>query len=162
SRGGGLIRVYDPITPQIWPLYASPYGTQWSPGDNTGDVSCVWALEVTAGSGAWARWSPFAGWWPTNAAAGNPLRYVTGITYTYHLIQMDVNGAEHVSNSVDVTIDAPKDFSIEQNYPNPFTPVTGSTDFSYTVPADGEASVVIYNQLGEVVRTFVNGLVGTG
>jgi len=261
SRGGGIIRVYDPITPQIWPLYASPYGTQWSPGDNTGDVSCVWALEVTSGSGAWARWMPFAGWWPTNSPAGNPLRYTTGInttywiyggsftpmirpmvsqsillpielvylhgkaqngssvltwataneqdnagfyierrsvttpddmyekvgfvgskehnsstetgygyidrnvtpgTYSYRLIQMDVNGAQHVSNTVNVTVDAPKDFVLEQNYPNPFTPVTGSTDFSFTVPATGTASVVIYNQLGEVVKTFINGNVDAG
>ena len=78
-------------------------------------------------------------------------------TYTYRLIQMDVNGAEHVSNTVDVTIDAPKDFTLGQNYPNPFTPVLGSTELSYTIPASGLTSLIIYNQLGEVVKTFVNG-----
>src|SRR5207253_8550747 len=60
-------------------------------------------------------------------------RNVSPGTYTYRLIQEDINGAEHVSNTVDITVEAPKSFAIAQNYPNPFTPVLGSTDFSYTI-----------------------------
>ncbi|HWF45160.1 MAG TPA: FlgD immunoglobulin-like domain containing protein, partial [Candidatus Kapabacteria bacterium] len=264
SRGGGWIKVWDPNyqTPQIPPIYSSPYGTQYSNNGNNGDISCVWALEVTAGSGAWARWTPSAGWWPTQGYAGNPVAVATNVnaayyiwggsytpmirpmvsqsimlpidlvylhgqkeddgtslltwatsseqdnagffierknnaiaddmfsrigfvaakqknsteetgyayadrnvtpgTYTYQLIQMDVNGVEHRSNSVELTIDAPKDFSLSQNYPNPFTPVNGSTDMSYTVPTEGQVSLVIYNQLGNVVRTLVDGNVDAG
>ena len=265
SRGGGWIKVADGLTPQIVPIYNSPYGTQYGngPADNDGDVSCVWAIEVTAGSGAWAKWMPTSGWWPTMGPAGLPLAIKTNVnfgpqiwggsytpmirplvsrsillpiqlvylngtgkdgaalltwatssekenagfyvermnnaiqgdmfekidfvsskeqnsstetgygyidrnvkpgTYTYRLIQEDVNGAEHVSNSVEVAIEAPKDFSLEQNYPNPFTPVSegGSTKLSYTVPAEGSATLVIYNQLGQVVKTLVSGSVDQG
>jgi len=264
SRGGGYIKVWDPNlqTPQIPPLYSSPYGTQDSPNENNGDVSCVWALEVTAGSGQWGRWTPSAGWWPTMANAGNPVAVPTGViaapyyieggsytpmirpmvsksimlpielvylhgqndngsalltwatssakdnagfyierknnaigddmfgrigfvaakeqnsstetgygyadrnvapgNYTYRLIQMDVNGAEHVSNSVEIGIDAPKDFNLSQNYPNPFTPVVSSTDLTYTVPVEGPANLVIYNQLGQIVRSLVDGNVDAG
>ncbi len=266
SRGGGLIRQWDPqlITPHIDPIYSSKYGTQWkSTETNTGDISCVWAVEVTAGSGSWAPWTPNVGWWPTNALAGLPLawatnpnsaymikagsytpmirpivsqsvllpvnllylngeqqngaavltwatskevdnagfyierknmaiaddqyskvgfvgageektssnekgygyidRNVTPGTYSYRLIQMDVNGAQHVSNTVQVSIDAPKNFSLDQNYPNPFTPDNGSrTQFNYTVPVAGPSTMVIYNQLGEVVKTIVNGSVDVG
>ncbi len=83
-------------------------------------------------------------------------------TYDYRLLQTDVNGAQHASNEVQVTIAAPNDFTLGQNYPNPFSPVTGSTKLSYTVPASAPASLVIYNQLGQVVKTLVNGDAGMG
>jgi hypothetical protein len=83
-------------------------------------------------------------------------------TYSYRLLQTDVNGAQHLSNEIQLGIDAPNDFVLEQNYPNPFTPVLGSTEFSFTVPVDASGSLVIYNQLGEVVKTLVNGDLGQG
>ncbi len=268
TRGGGIIRMWDPymITPHIEPAYDDPYGTQWSPTDpNTGDVSCAWAVEATAGSGGWAQWMPSVGWWPTNQYAGIPYgeilawtttvnpyglfdiggsytpmirpmvsqsvllpvqlvylkadtnngsailtwatsnehdnagftvqrkianssdmfgpigfvaageknsstekgygyvdRNVTPGTYDYRLIQEDVNGAQHVSNQVEVSIDAPKNFSLGQNYPNPFSPITEGTQLDFTVSAAAPASIVIYNQLGQVVKTLLNGDVGAG
>jgi|GEM_PF-1813165 len=89
-------------------------------------------------------------------------RNVTPGTYMYRLIQSDVNGTQHVSNEVQVTIDAPKDFTLGQNYPNPFSPVTGATELNYTVPVNAPASLVIYNELGQVVKTLVNGDAGQG
>ena len=263
SRGGAYVRVYDGLTPSHPPLYSSPYGTQYKSNDNTGDASCAWAVELTAGSGAWARWSPSAGWWPTNGGysfppgigGSEPLAYVTYTdyqyktgagsytpmirplvsrsvvlpielvylhgteqngsalltwatasekdntgffverknanvpdemwskigfvgsknrnsetetgysyvdrnvtpgTYQYHLIQMDVNGVEHVTNSVEVTIAAPTDFTLSQNAPNPYNPIDGSTTISYTVPVAAPTTLVIYNSLGQVVKTLVN------
>ncbi len=274
TRGGGLIRAWDPfeITPHIEPAYDDPYGTQWSAQDpNTGDVSCVWALEANAGSGGWAQWTPSVGWWPTNGASGipwseilawttsvngypnSPLPYyiiggsytpiiraivsqsvllpvqlvylkadtsngtavltwatanehdnagflvqrkrantddlytslgfvaageknsstekgygyidhsVTPGTYSYRLLQTDVNGAQHATNEVEVSIDAPKDFTLDQNFPNPFTPLSGSTTkLNYTVPDGAPAAIVIYNELGQEVKQLVNGEVGIG
>ncbi len=283
SRGGGLIRQWDPyyITPHIEPAYDDPYGTQWSNSDpNTGDVSCVWAVEAIAGSGGWAEWTPSVGWWPTNAGFGTPFTgagastipgvwddvtgvlqwatypnssyYISGGSYTpmiramvsqsvllpvelvylkgeqqngaalltwatanehdnagftierkrantndmfgpvgfvaageknsstekgygyidrnvtpgiysYRLLQTDVNGAQHVSNDVQVTIDPVKNFTLGQNYPNPFTPGGGAnTQLDYTVPSNAPTSLVIYNELGQVVKTLVNGAVSDG
>ncbi len=84
-------------------------------------------------------------------------RNVTPGTYTYRLLQTDVNGAQHYSNEVQVAIDPPNGFSLAQNYPNPFTPVLGSTEFDYTLTVAAPTTMIIYNQLGEVVKTLVNG-----
>ena len=269
SRGGGLVRQWDPfgITPHIEPAYDDPYGTQWSNQDpNTGDVSCVWAVEANAGSGGWAQWTPSVGWWPTNGPSGIPFSeilywttnvvgppyFINGGSYTpmiravvsksvllpvqlvylkgeqqdgaalltwatanehdndgfliqrkpantndmynsvgfvpageknsstekgygyidhsvtpgvysYRLLQTDVNGAQHASNEVEVTIDAPKDFSLDQNFPNPFTPMSGTTTkLNYSVPAGAPASLIIYNELGQEVKQLVNGSVDAG
>jgi hypothetical protein len=263
SRGGALVTVADGILPKLPPLYQSKYGTSWSQTENTGDVSCVWALEVTAGSQTWSPWTPKSGFWPTNGFyqsanyqfwAGSPnqslmikagsytpmirpmvskaimlpieLVYLHGNAqdgaalltwataseknnegfdverrlssakddffekiafvgakgansttetgygyidrnvqpgaYTYRLVQRDINGAEHVTNSVEVSIDPPQSFSLQQNYPNPFVPTDGSTDISFTVPVNAPTTLVIYNQLGEVVRTLVDNDYYTG
>ena len=89
-------------------------------------------------------------------------RNVNPGTYSYRLLQTDVNGAQHISNEVQLQIDAPNGFSLEQNYPNPFTPVLGSTMFSYTTSVDAPATLIIYNQLGEVVKILVNSEVSQG
>jgi hypothetical protein len=253
SRGGGLIRVYDPFTPQIPPIYTSKYGTQASNVINNGDVSCAWAMEVTAGSGGWSAWTPSNGWWPTMASAGNPLAWRTSVnpsymiwggsytpmirplvsrnillpidllylhgeskegsalltwatarevnnqgfsvqrqgtdvkdavwenigtvaskvtnsnqttgyaytdnnvtpgTYNYRLIQRDLDGAERVTNTVTVAIAAPTTFALNQNYPNPFNP---STEITFNLPVAGETHLVIYNALGQLVRTLYTG-----
>ncbi len=267
SRGGAIIRQWDPfnISPDIQIANNSPYGTQWSKGNNDGDVSCAWAVEATALSGGWAQWAPSQGWWPTMSLVGIPwseilqwtvpggvsgiyyyggsytpsiramvsqqgmlpvqLLYLKGEqqngealltwatatesnnsgftvqrklvnsqdvyenlgfvasketnsstetgygyidqnvkpgTYTYRLLQTDVNGAQHLSNEVQLQIDAPNDFTLNQNYPNPFTAGIGSTEFSYTLTTEAPTMMVIYNQLGEVVKTLVNENVGQG
>jgi hypothetical protein len=87
---------------------------------------------------------------------------VTPGTYDYRLLQTDVNGAQHPSNEVQVSVDAPANFSLQQNYPNPFTPVLGSTEFSYTVPVAAPTTLIVYNELGEVIKTLVNGPVDQG
>jgi FlgD Ig-like domain len=273
SRGGGIVRQWDPslISPDIEIANDDPYGTEFVNGGakfNNGDVSCVWAIEATPLSGAWAEWAPQQGWWPTMADVGIPwseilewqmpgayqingvgaywagsytpsiramvsqqgmlpvqLLYLKGDTqngvalltwatatetnnsgfmvqrklantediyenlhfvastetnsssetgygyidnnvkpgtYSYRLLQTDVNGAQHLSNEIQLQIDAPNDFTLNQNYPNPFTPGMGMTQFSYTLTVDAPTMLVIYNQLGEVVKTLVNGPVDQG
>jgi hypothetical protein len=256
SKGGGLIRVYDPFTPQIVPIYNGKYGTQASNRVNNGDVSTAWAVELTAGTGNWAGWMPSNGWWPTMTPAGLPLAVTTNVnsaymiwggsytpmirplvsraimlpvefavplkgeatedgkalltwttaneknnmgfyverqnattdemfekvgyissktmnsstptgysyvdgnvtpgTYNYRLIQTDVDGAESVSNTVKVAIGAPNMYSLSPAYPNPVE--SGKkTEFSVTLPESGPTSVVIFNAIGQVVKTVYNG-----
>ena len=49
--------------------------------------------------------------------------------------------------------DRPISFVLNQNFPNPFNP---ETQIPYTLASDVETKLMIYNTLGQVVRTLVN------
>lgn len=45
----------------------------------------------------------------------------------------------------------PKEFALNGNYPNPFNP---STNISFALPVESRVKIIIYNVLGQVVKTF--------
>ena len=49
--------------------------------------------------------------------------------------------------------ETPVQYSLEQNYPNPFNP---STIISYNIPREGFVTLIVYNLLGQLVKTLVN------
>lgn len=53
---------------------------------------------------------------------------------------------------VDEEIILPKDYTLSDNYPNPFNP---TTSFSYTLPLDKTVSVRIYDVAGREVKTLL-------
>ena len=53
----------------------------------------------------------------------------------------------------------PKEFALHQNYPNPFNPVT---NLSYDLPGDAMVNITIYDMMGKVVTTLVNGKQSAG
>ncbi len=50
--------------------------------------------------------------------------------------------------------DTPRDYSLEQNYPNPFNP---STIIRYEVPANVHVRITLFNTLGQLVKTLIDG-----
>ena len=48
----------------------------------------------------------------------------------------------------------PLEFSLHQNYPNPFNPITS---LRYDLPEDGLVNITIYDMMGRLVKTLVNG-----
>ena len=73
--------------------------------------------------------------------------------YTYRLKQTDFDGSFAYSDEVEIEISQPNVFYLGQNYPNPFNP---STNIKYSIPADGNVTLKMYDILGEEVSTLVN------
>lgn len=53
----------------------------------------------------------------------------------------------------------PAAFELSQNYPNPFNPVT---NIHFSIPKDGNVSLKVYNSLGQLVATYLDGFVKAG
>ena len=73
--------------------------------------------------------------------------------YTYRLKQVDLDGSFDYSNEVNVQILAPAEFSLAQNFPNPFNP---STKISFGLAVDSKVKINVYNLLGEQVALLLN------
>jgi len=47
----------------------------------------------------------------------------------------------------------PADFILNQNYPNPFNP---TTTISFSVPVESDVQLIIYDNIGRIIKTLVN------
>ncbi|MDP4221514.1 MAG: FlgD immunoglobulin-like domain containing protein, partial [Bacteroidota bacterium] len=161
SRGGGVITVADDSRQQIAPLYSSPYGTQWSPTQNNGDVSCAFAVETMAGSGNWSEWMPPIGFWPTNVSghSNQALSWDPTLTAPYikagsfmPMIRVIAGSLQSIHSEVNPP--AKEDFGFGDIYPNPFTPVAKAIKLSFTLTEDAPYSLVIDDEFGREVRVL--------
>jgi hypothetical protein len=71
----------------------------------------------------------------------------------YRLKQIDFNGASEYSNTIEVDLGLPKEYSLSQNHPNPFNP---STIIEFAIPMEAKVSIKIFNSIGQEVTEIVN------
>jgi hypothetical protein len=64
-----------------------------------------------------------------------------------------VNGTYKYSSIVDLEMESPAKFELEQNYPNPWNP---TTTIRYQVPVNIMVTIKVFDVLGKEVSTLVN------
>jgi hypothetical protein len=102
---------------------------------------------LTPGQGYWVRVLS-AGTLILNATSAEKLsRNAIRIIPTSELPPPPPDG----SNAMEPAI--PKEYGLEQAYPNPFNP---STTIQYQLPSDSKVNLHIFNILGQIVQTLVN------
>ena len=128
-------------------------------------------IELAIGSSADLDWFLYdsgltevaRGYTTNNPEAGS----YTAATGHYYLM---VNGYLGATSSYTLTItgglakfldlpQTPKHYSLHQNFPNPFNPVT---TVKFDLPREGNVKLRIYDQRGRAVATLVNGFMKAG
>jgi Secretion system C-terminal sorting domain len=79
--------------------------------------------------------------------------HLGGSDFKYRLKQIDIDGQYEYSQEVEVKLDVPAEFSLKQNFPNPFNP---TTKIIYSIPQKANVQIIIYNALGMEVTTLLN------
>ncbi|MCR4437668.1 MAG: SdrD B-like domain-containing protein [bacterium] len=83
-----------------------------------------------------------------------------GQTYYFKVVDVDLKGNVGEHGPVAATVPrVPERFELEQNFPNPFNP---ETKIGFRVPAEGRVQVKVYNLMGRLVRTLVDGAMTSG
>lgn len=118
-------------------------------------------IEIDDGSGG-VRVDDYSSYWRGNLDTtyhqDDTIEELRGpLYYSYNnfkIIPRDSNDViGHVTAIDRITNATPNQFNLAQNYPNPFNPVT---QIEYSIAKTGQYSMIVYNVLGQKVRTLFN------
>jgi len=71
----------------------------------------------------------------------------------YRLKQVDYNGDFYYSDVIEVIVSNPISFALSQNFPNPFN---STTTIRYQLPVDDFVNLILYDIIGNEVKTFID------
>ena len=80
-------------------------------------------------------------------------------TYAYRLKQVDFDGSFNYSNEISVSFSKPISYTLGQNFPNPFNPLTR---IGFTIPKRSYVEFCVYNSLGENIAVLEDGFKRAG
>jgi hypothetical protein len=121
-----------------------------------------WYVEYRTGSDVWHSAGFLRGAGNSNATKLYRFEVTSpsNANIFFRLRQVDFDGTIHFSKIIEIApLSAPQVFRLEQNYPNPFNPVT---TIAFALPARAEASLAVYNQLGQMVTKLADGTLDAG
>lgn len=75
-------------------------------------------------------------------------------TLYYNKIEVTFEITSGIDEHADFNKSIPADFRLNQNYPNPFNP---QTTIGYQLPVRTNVTLIIYNSIGQEIRTIING-----
>ncbi len=79
--------------------------------------------------------------------------------YYYRLKQIDLDGTINYSGIEEVNVNLISEFSLNQNFPNPFNP---ATKIFYSIPEKSYVKLSVYNMLGQKVADLINEIKSPG
>jgi len=73
--------------------------------------------------------------------------------YQYRLKQIDFDGSFEYSETVNVHVQLPTEYTLSQNFPNPFNP---NTTINFSIPEENTfVSLKIFNSIGQEIETLI-------
>jgi hypothetical protein len=77
-----------------------------------------------------------------------------GKKYYYQIADVDFSGRITMDGMVDLEVQAPKEYALLLNYPNPFNP---TTTIQFKIKEPGLVKLEVFNVIGQGIRTLVSG-----